>query len=298
MQKSPDQSNQHTPVLLEQVLLYLQPKPGETYLDLTAGYGGHAKAVLERTNYSPAVLIDRDEQAADFLQANFGAKNVEIMQQDFYSASQKLYERGQRFDMILADLGVSSPHLNMAERGFSFQKEGPLDMRMDRRQELTAEMVVNTYSEEELADLFRRYGGEPRAKKLAREIVRHRPVRTTAELAELVTQVWPPAGRRIHPATRAFQSLRIEVNDELDQLKKSLPVWINLLKPAGRLGIISFHSLEDRLVKEAFAEAGGNTYDAEIKILTKRPIAAGEDEKVFNPRARSAKLRAAVKIKI
>jgi 16S rRNA (cytosine1402-N4)-methyltransferase len=170
--------------------------------------------------------------------------------------SQDLIKQGKQFDLILADLGVSSPHLNTASRGFSFDLEGPLDMRMDQRQSLSAEQVVNGYSEKHLSTLIRTFGEEPKAKKIARAIVRNRPVKTTKELAKIVTEVVRRKGKA-HPATKTFQALRVEVNSELEQLTKALPLWLELLKPGGRMAVISFHSLEDRLVKKAFKEAGG-----------------------------------------
>ncbi len=289
--------NKHQPVLLDEVLAYLDPGPGESYLDLTAGYGGHALAILAKTKYSPAVLIDRDEQAIGYLSRHIKGKDVSLLHQDFLGASQDLVKKGQQFDLILADLGVSSPHLNMASRGFSFVDEGPLDMRMDQRQTLTAETVVNNYSEKHLAQIIRSYGEEPKAKKIARAIVKNRSVKTTQELAKIVTQAVHRAGK-IHPATRTFQALRIEVNQELEQLERALPLWLELLKPGGRIAVISFHSLEDRLVKKTLAEASGRGYDASLKLLSKHPITSDKKELFFNPRARSAKLRAAVKIKI
>lgn len=289
--------NLHLPVLLEEVLTVLAPKPGDSYLDVTAGYGGHAAKVLERTQApAKATLIDRDENAINELSERFKGENVDIRRQDFLTASENLRSEGQQFDLILADLGVSSPHLNLAERGFAISLSGPLDMRMDQSQSLTAEQVVNTYSKEQLADILTRYGEEPKAGAIARLIVQNRPLSTTSELAELVARVWP-GHSRVHPATRTFQALRIAVNDELGLLQRSLPIWIDLLAPGGRLAIISFHSLEDRLVKQFFAEQGGNRYDAALHVLTKRPLTASATEAVSNPRARSAKLRAAVKIK-
>ena len=200
------------------------------------------------------------------------------------------------FDMILADLGVSSPHLDIASRGFSFSQEGPLDMRMDQSQELTADFIVNNYSEARLTELIKRYGEDPKARQIARSIVQNRPIHTTQELATNIAKIWP-GHSRVHPATRTFQALRIAVNDELEQLRLSLPVWIDLLAPNGRLAVISFHSLEDRLVKQIFQELGGDRYDAILEVLTKRPVSGDTNEIVFNPRARSAKLRAAVKLK-
>lgn len=286
----------HIPVLLSEVLSYLDPRAGESYLDLTGGYGGHASEVLERTGKpDAAVLVDRDPNAIQALEERFAGQGVSIRQADFYTASQELAAAGRQFDMILADLGVSSPHLNNASRGFSIQADGPLDMRMDTTQQLTAEQVVNTYAEEQLADIIKRYGEEPKARTVASLIVHNRPFHTTNQLAQIVAKAWP-GHSKVHPATRTFQALRIAVNDELELLRNSLPLWINdLLAPGGRLVIISFHSLEDRLVKQALQEASGDRYDAVLRLLTKRPVTGGNDEIVFNPRARSAKLRAAVK---
>ena len=307
----------HIPVLLGPVLQYLQPQPGESYADLTAGYGGHAAAIL-RVTESPgrAVLVDRDTNAISALRARFrdlgsgaGGADVDrqgpgtdvpvIRHQDFYQASRELAADGARFNMILADLGVSSPHMDQPDRGFSLASDGPLDMRMDQRQALTAADVVNSYSADELADILKRYGEEPKSRQIAESIVRTRRterITTTHQLAQIAARAWP-GHSRVHPATRTFQALRIAVNDELRMVEDSLPLWIELLAPGGRLVVISFHSLEDRLVKQAFAFAGGggDRYDAALRILTKRPVVAGPDEIATNPRARSAKLRAAVK---
>lgn len=292
-----DQPKAHVPVLLAEVLHYLSPKEGDTYLDLTAGYGGHAEAILERThNPSGAVLVDRDSHATTVLMDKFAGQGPEIIHTDFYTASRQLRADAQQFDVVLADLGVSSPHLNEASRGFAIASDGPLDMRMDQAQALTAAEIVNTYSEAALATLLERYGEEPKAKKIAHLIVESRPIANTTELARIAARAWP-GHSKVHPATRTFQAIRIAVNDELGLLEQSLPVWIDLLKPGGRLAVISFHSLEDRLVKAAFAEAAGNRYDATLAILTKHPVTASVQEKVSNPRARSAKLRAAAKIK-
>lgn len=288
--------SRHEPVLLEAVLKYLDPKEGDSYLDLTAGYGGHARAILARTGTAQAVFVDRDDNAIRILRDKFPDDSVSIRRQDFVSAAQELLAEGRRFDVILADLGVSSPHLNEGERGFAINRTGPLDMRMDRSQELTAEIIVNTYNEAEIRDILRRYGEEPKAARVAREIVLARPLKTTQELAAVVARTWP--GRsRIHPATRTFQALRIAVNDELGQLEQGLPLMLELLAPGGRIAVISFHSLEDRLVKQAFNQAAGGRYDSDLTLLTKRPVMAAPSEIVHNPRARSAKLRAAVKIK-
>jgi 16S rRNA (cytosine1402-N4)-methyltransferase len=293
-----DQNPLHIPVLKAQVLQYLDPQAGNTYLDLTGGYGGHASAVLERTgNPKGSVLVDRDQAAIAALEERFAGQGTELINADFLSASQRLKEQGRQFDLILADLGVSSPHLNQASRGFSLKSDGPLDMRMDQSQSLTAEQVVNTYEPAELAMILKRYGEEPRAKAIATHIVNNRPITTTHQLAAVVAKAWP-GHSKVHPATRTFQGLRIAVNDELELLRKSLPIWIyDLLAPGGRLAVISFHSLEDRLVKQALAEAGGERYDATIRLLTKKPVMGDEHEIVYNPRARSAKLRAAAKQK-
>ncbi len=294
--KSPSKISLHEPVLLPEVLHLLAPQPGESYLDVTAGYGGHAEQVLEQTQApNKCVLVDRDENAITQLQTRFAGQAVTCLQQDFYSASQELHAAGNRFDLILADLGVSSPHLNDADRGFSLSHNGPLDMRMDQSQGITAAKVVNTYSEKALAQLLKVYGEEPKAAAIAGMIVAARPIRDTATLATVVARAWP-GHSRVHPATRTFQALRIVVNDELGLLTKSLPIWLKLLSPGGRLAIISFHSLEDRLVKQSFADVAGDGYDAEFRLLTKKPITASHTELVSNPRSRSAKLRAAAKI--
>jgi len=287
----------HTPVLLEEVLDCLKPQQGEAYLDLTAGYGGHAQAILDVTQApEQTVLVDRDDNAIRELTKKFGKQQVSIRQQDFLSASQELLDEQAQFDMILADLGVSSPHLNEADRGFAIAHEGPLDMRMDQNQALSAETIVNKYKESEIADLLWKYGEEPKARQIARLIVGNRPITTTTQLAAIVAKAWPGYSR-VHPATRTFQALRIAVNDELNLLEYSLPLWQQLLKPGGRIAIISFHSLEDAIVKRVFQEISGDRYDADFRLLSKRPITASPQELVFNPRARSAKLRAAVKIK-
>ncbi len=292
--------SQHIPVLLDEVLNYLSPNQGESYLDLTAGYGGHATAVLERTlNGSQTILLDRDQNAIDFLMPKF-KDGVKFICSDFYTGAKNLRQEGKQFDLILADLGVASPHLNNASRGFSFMANGPLDMRMDQQQELTADKIVNEYNEEQLAEILRNYGEEPRARKIAHSIVANRPIRSTEALAKIVALAKPgqaKAKRRINPATRTFQALRIAVNDELNLLQQALPVWIDLLAPGGRIVVISFHSLEDRIVKQFLADRAGNRYDAELKLLTPRPVTSKPTELVSNPRARSAKLRAAVKIK-
>ncbi len=295
--KNQNKNQQHEPVLINEVLQYLAPKSGDSYLDLTAGYGGHARAITAHTgSLIHTVLVDRDINAIRELEKIFPKGTVSLRQKDFLSVSRELVAEKQQFDIILADLGVSSPHLNEGSRGFSIKHSGPLDMRMDQSQEITASSLVNNLSEKDLTDILMRYGEEPKSKKIARAIIEARPIETTDQLAAIASKQWPGYSK-IHPATRTFQALRIAVNDELNLLEKSLPLWISLLKPGGRIAVISFHSLEDRFVKKAFQGASGDKYDAELKLLTKRPVLASPQEIVFNPRARSAKLRVAVKIK-
>ena len=286
----------HTPVLLSEVLAGLDPKPGESYLDLTAGYGGHASEILDVTQqFKDSYLIDRDEFAIKYLKSKFPS-SINLINNDFYSAVLQLFECGKTFDMILADFGVSSPQLDRKERGFSFRYDAPLDMRMDRRQKLTAYDVVNKTSERELIDIFKKYGEIPdgRAHAFARVIVHHRPIRSTLELAELI-RVRVHGYSRIHPATQVFQAIRIVVNSELEQIEKTLPLLPKLLNKNGRLGIITFHSLEDRLVKEFMREASSHGEESELSIINKKPITAENVELVINPRARSAKLRLAAR---
>ena len=286
----------HVPVLLDSTLELLDPKQGENYLDLTAGYGGHARQILARTaNYTESVLVDRDEYAQDRL-GEFSEKGTRLMHTDFVSAAQQLIEEGKHFNLILLDLGVSSPQLDQGERGFSFTNDGPLDMRMDNRQSLTAETIVNTASRNELVRIIQEYGEETRsaAHRYADAIIAARPVQTTGQLAETIKQAHVGKWQKTHPATRTFQAIRIQVNDELRQVREVMPLLPRLLKPSGRVGVISFHSLEDRIVKRAFAEQAKSGYEAELDIVTKHPI-DGAIADVHNPRSRSAKLRVAVK---
>ena len=285
----------HIPVLLSEVLAGLDPKPGESYLDLTAGFGGHASKILDATqNYKDACLVDRDEFAVKYLKQEFPPE-TEIVNQDFYSAMLQLFECGKTFDIILADFGVSSPQLDQKERGFSFKYDATLDMRMDQSQDRTAADIVNKSSERELAQIFARFGEESkgRAKMLAREIVHHRPIHTTKELADLIKA--KSRYSKLHPATKVFQAIRIVVNDELGQIEKSLPLIPKLLNKNGRVGIITFHSLEDRLVKDFYKNQTSLGEESPLEILNKKPITAESEELVINPRARSAKLRLAKK---
>jgi len=286
----------HVPVLLNDTLRLLNPIQGENYLDLTAGYGGHARAILgQTTNYEDSCLVDRDEFAIANL-SQFEQQGVRLLHTDFLQAATQLIEEGKQFSLILLDLGVSSPQLDRAERGFSFTNNGPLDMRMDARQTLTAERVVNKWSRDELARIFREYGEEPHrnAHKYAQAIYLNRPLHTTEELANAIKQAYRGPWRKTHPATRVFQAIRIAVNDELGQVRRVMPLLPRLLKPGGRVGVISFHSLEDRIVKQYFAEQKASGYEAELEIVTPHPV-LGETSDVHNPRSRSAKLRVAVK---
>lgn len=287
----------HVPVLLEAVLAQLQPRPGERYLDLTAGYGGHATAILEQTQtYTTACLVDRDQYALSQL-GSLAGQGARLMHCDFLHAAQQLVREGEQFDLLLLDLGVSSPQLDRADRGFSFTHTGPLDMRMDQRQAMTAEQIVNHMAEAELARLITRYGEEPPAiaRRYAAAICAARPLSSTGELARIIEHATCGKRGKTHPATRTFQAVRIAVNDELTQIEQTLQLVPALLRTGGRVGVISFHSLEDRLVKRFFAEQRQAGYEAELRILTKKPIAGSHDD-AYNPRARSAKLRAAAKI--
>lgn len=297
MNQTKQKTSDHIPVMLDTVLDLLAPKEGESYLDLTAGYGGHAMAVLAKTKAPQlATLIDRDSQAIDYLMSLRELKKAKIIKSDFASICRDLVVKGERFDLILTDLGVSSPHLNNAERGFSFRLDGPLDMRMDQTQILTAETIVNKYDEQQLTKILSEYGEEPKARTIAKLIVANRPHYSTTELAAIIARAWP-GHSKAHPATRSFQAIRIALNDEIKQIEQALVLAIELLKPGGRIVVISFHSLEDRIVKTIFHDASGGRYDAQLKLLTKKPITANEHEIAINPRARSAKLRAAAKQK-
>ena len=287
----------HIPVLLSSTVRLLAPKPGETYLDLTAGYAGHAEKILDVTqNYKGSVLNDRDQNAINFLEAKYQKVKPEIIHGDFYSTVLRLVENGRTFDMILADFGVSSPQLDIAERGFSFAKEARLDMRMDESQDLDAWTIVNRWSAKDLVEIFVKYGEEKpgRAEMLAREICFNRPINTTTELADLIKHKSPYS--HTHPATKIFQAIRIAVNDELSEIEKTLELLPKLLNKGGRVGIISFHSLEDRLVKNYFNEETSKGLESTLRIITKKPVTADNDELVYNPRSRSAKLRVAEKI--
>jgi len=242
-----------------------------------------------------AVLVDRDDYAIQRLKP-LSSKGVRLLHTDFVTAGRQMIKEGKAFSIVLIDLGVSSPQLDQSERGFSFTNSGPLDMRMDQSQEMSAKTLVNTASAEELTRIITQYGEEPLgfAKTIANAIIEKRPLNDTRELADLIKESYRGKWKKIHPATRTFQALRIAVNDELRQIEDILPLLPRLLKPGGRVGIISFHSLEDRLVKRYFKEQFDAGFEAELLPLTKKPI-AGSIYDVHNPRARSSKLRAAVK---
>ncbi|HMF63596.1 MAG TPA: 16S rRNA (cytosine(1402)-N(4))-methyltransferase RsmH [Edaphobacter sp.] len=293
---------QHVPVLLDEVLEYLNVRPGGVYVDATLGLAGHSSAIARRLGGKGRLIcFDRDPEAMeaakaqlDEVRAELGAEMPEVVYEPraFSEASSQV--KPGSLDGLLADFGVSSLQLDEAHRGFSFRSDGPLDMRMDTRGGETAEQVVNQEDENELADLIYEFGEERRSRRIARAIVRARPITTTAQLAQIVSAAAPSMkGDKIHPATRTFQALRIRVNNELGEIESLLKSAPSLLKPGGRLVLISFHSLEDRLVKDAFREAGRNKV---FEVLTKKPVVAGEQEEMRNPRSRSAKMRAAEKV--
>jgi 16S rRNA (cytosine1402-N4)-methyltransferase len=292
----------HVPVLLKEAIEFLAIKRGGTYIDATVGLGGHSLEIAKRLGALGHLIgLDKDPAALDEARVRLtssggeGWPEVVLLHGSFA-------EIGERFgaasaDGLLADLGVSSLQLDTASRGFSFQAGGALDMRMNTQAGPTAEQVVNQTDEVTLANLIYEFGEERRSRRIARAIVRSRPILTTAELAAVVSAAARPMNRfddkhdrRIHPATRTFQALRIFVNHELDDLREMLNTAPQVLKPGGRIVIISFHSLEDRIVKDAFREGAKQGH---YRLLTKKPVTAGEEEIERNPRARSAKMRAA-----
>ena len=282
MQKT--SSFEHLSVLSRELIAGLEIIPSGVYLDATAGGGGHSELILSQGEDIKLTAIDRDETAIAAVKARLADydRQVELWQGNFAD-----YKPEILFDGILADLGVSSPQLDVAERGFSFRAEAPLDMRMDRSQRTTAAEIVNHWKEVSLADLIYEYGEERFSRRIAKKIVQQRPFRTTTELANAIASTVPGKYRhgRIHPATRTFQALRIEVNQELKSLEKLIEKAPGWLKPGGKIGIISFHSLEDRIVKHRFR---GSEL---LEVITKKPIVAEPDEQRNNPRSRSAKLR-------
>jgi 16S rRNA (cytosine1402-N4)-methyltransferase len=293
---------QHVPVLLEESLEYLNVRPGGVIVDATLGLAGHSSEIAKRLGpKGHLICFDRDPEAMAKAKARLAEVAAELgsempritFEPRAFSEAASAIEPNS-LDGLLADFGVSSLQLDEAHRGFSFRSDGPLDMRMDTRSGETAEQVVNQEDENELADLIYEFGEERRSRRIARAIVRARPITTTAELAQIVAAAAPSMkGDKIHPATRTFQALRIRVNNELGEIRSLLASAPSLLKPGGRLALISFHSLEDRLVKDAFREAAR---DKVFEVLTRKPVVASEEEEMRNPRSRSAKLRAAEKL--
>ena len=282
----------HIPVLSQEVISALGIRPGGHYLDATVGGGGHSEAILQAYPDVKVTALDWDEQAINAANQRLGEYSNRI---EFVLSSFADFEYKKAvFDGIIADLGVSSYHLDTAERGFSFRNTAPLDMRMDRRRDLTAAEVINDWDENDLANIFFKYGEERLSRRIARRIVEKRPFTTTTELAEAIAYSVPKQYRygRIHPATRVFQALRIVVNEELTAIENFLIRAPISLVPGGRIVVISFHSLEDRIVKHSLRES------TILKVITKKPITAQAEELENNVRSRSAKLRVAEALQI
>jgi len=292
-------NERHVPVLLQPAIDFLKVRPGGTYVDCTLGLAGHAEAVVRLLGPKGRFIgFDRDAQALQLaterlttVAAELGsqAPQLTLLNDEFSSIARHVSPAS--VDGLLADFGVSSLQFDEAHRGFSFQADGPLDMRMNTRSGPTAEQVVNEANESDLANLIYEYGEERRSRRIARAIVRGRPVTTTGQLARIVAQAAPAMKQeRIHPATRTFQALRIYVNRELDEIKALFEAAPMLLKPSARLVVISFHSLEDRIAKDSLREGAQRGI---WEILTRKPVIADEEETIRNPRSRSAKMRAA-----
>ena len=288
------QQARHVPVLFDVAMDFLGVQPGGTYVDCTLGLAGHAEGIIRQLGPAGRLIgFDRDPEALDLARTRLArvceelgsqAPQVSLIGEAFSRIAEHV--KPASLDGLLADFGVSSLQFDEARRGFSFQADGPLDMRMDTRSGPTAGQVVNEMSERELANLIYEYGEERRSRTVARAIVRGRPVTSTAQLARIVASAVPPM-KHIHPATRTFQALRIYVNRELDEIRALLEAAPNLLKPSARLVVISFHTLEDRIAKDSFREGAQQGI---WKVLTKKPVTAGEEEIDRNPRSRSAKL--------
>ena len=303
----------HVPVLAEEVREALAVRPGETVLDGTFGAGGHAALLAaDLHGRGKLIAVDRDPTAKTYFDRfakQAGGVQTRLLRGDFAIVLPQLAANDVQVDAILLDLGVSSMQLDRPDRGFSYSVDAPLDMRMDPTQELDASEVVNTWAERDLTTIFRRYGEERYAKQIARAIVRQRPFDRTAELVDVIKCAIPAPARfgEGHPAKRVFQALRIAVNDELGSLEAALPAALELLKPGGRLAVISFHSLEDRIVKHFLRDRErGCTcppdfpvcvcgHEPELRAIQRRPIRPSDAEVAANPRAASARLRAAVK---
>jgi 16S rRNA (cytosine1402-N4)-methyltransferase len=295
-------SERHVPVLLQDAIEFLSVRRGATIADCTLGLAGHASEIARRLGPEGRLIgFDRDPEALaiakqrlDEVSAELGseAPRIEVIGEAFSEIRQHVPPAS--LDGLLADFGVSSLQFDEAHRGFSFSADGPLDMRQDTRQAMTAAQVVNEANEHELADLIYEYGEERRSRRIARAIVRGRPVTTTGQLARIVATAAPAMkADRIHPATRTFQALRIYVNRELDEIRALLEAAPTLLKPSGRLVVISFHSLEDRIAKDSLRDGA---HQKIWNVLTKKPVTPDEDEINRNPRSRSAKLRAAERL--
>ncbi len=308
-------SLEHVPVLTEELVEHLDPRPGEDALDATFGGGGHARAVAARLGeLGSLVCVDRDPAARerfDDLDAEL-APETEFLAENFADAIEDLVAADRTFDIVYMDLGVSSFQLDAAERGFSYSYDAPLDMRMDPTQELEASIVVNEWPEARLASILRELGEERHSRSIAREIVRRRPLDATAELVEAIRAAVPPAYRfgRGHPAKRTFQAIRIAVNAELDSLDRALPAAWRALRPGGRFAAISFHSLEDRRVKRFLADLARGCvcppelpvcvcgHEPEAELVTRRAVRPGPAELERNPRSASARLRVARKLQM
>ncbi|EDX73171.1 S-adenosyl-methyltransferase MraW [Coleofasciculus chthonoplastes PCC 7420] len=280
----------HRSVLSQELIAGLAIRPGGHYLDATVGGGGHSELILSAAPDVRVTAIDQDAQAIAAAQTRLASYGDRIQ---FWRGNFVDYQPPESlFDGIIADLGVSSAQLDIPDRGFSFRHQAPLDMRMDQRQSLTAAQIINHWDETQLANTIYEYGEERLSRRIARAIVERRPFETTTQLAEAIARSVPKKYRygRIHPATRTFQALRIAVNQELSSLEKFLNCAPRWLKPGGRIGIISFHSLEDRLVKHHLRDS------PILRVLTKKPITPQPTERDENPRARSAKLRLAERL--
>ena len=306
----------HVPVLLTECIEGLAVKPNGTYVDCTLGGGGHSEKIAERLKNGKLIAFDKDEEAMSYARRRLEAyaNGTIYIRDDFKNAPERLREAGfDKIDGVLMDLGVSSWQLDSAERGFSYNADAPLDMRMDRSQFLTAFNVVNEYGENDLADVLYKYGEERLSRRIAREIVRYRQdntISTTGQLAAIVESCYPAKDRysRANTCKRTFQALRIEVNGELNGLEDAIKELALMLIPGGRICVISFHSLEDRIVKTAFRYLESDCVcpprqpvctcgkRSEIRILTKKPITASERERETNSRSQSAKLRIAERI--
>lgn len=287
----------HQAVLLHEIVEYLNLAPGKTILDCTVGCGGHARAILELITPGGVLIgIDQDKDALEIASENLKRfkGNIRLVHDSFRNFKSILSELNiGEVDGVLFDLGLSSLQLEQEERGFSIRLNGPLDMRMDRRLKIDAAFLVNTLSEQKTAEILREFGEERRAKRIAKAIVAGRPVKTTRQLAEIVSRAVPVKHKRIHPATRTFQALRIAVNHELEALDSALGVVPDRVRKGGRICVVSFHSLEDRIVKNKFRDCKRRHL---FKIITKKPITPQTEEVLINPRSRSAKLRVAERI--